>query len=211
MRTLSKLSVDHTQAALFLSHQSHFTIGINPLVGVEPHLPIGASLGIRFSPRVELWQSFDYLTKGFYATSYNKGTKGFRYILQPRWYTGYRKMFFIAGEFRYRQYSIIQESGITNGIDTVAIQHRSTQIVPGGAIVFGKKFILNRKANWLIEVFAGIGAKQRIIHRKNIPAGYTVVNYRPLSFALAPNFDDEIGMPYFPIGMRIAYVFSKKD
>lgn len=140
-----------------------------------------------------------------------KNMRGFRFILQPRYYMGINKGFFLAPEFRLKQYSFDDQLTLVNKATGAVLSNYEfpeSQVLVGGAIVAGQQVILSKKNHLVLEITAGIGAKQRFIKRKQLPGGY---DYYPdmRGFGLAPHYEyNNDGTPYFPAALRIIWMIN---
>jgi Protein of unknown function (DUF3575) len=187
---------------------SYWSVGINPFSPGESMSSIGPTIAYRVSPKLELWAETSFIFYNLYASNSWKNLNGYRFIFQPRYYMGRRKAFFIAPEFRLKQYSYTTSFTFINSTTADTLQnysHKASQLLIGGAFVTGKQVLLSRRHNLYLELTAGIGAKQRYIKRKNIPAGYKYYQQSG-GFGLAPHYEwDNDGTPYFPVGLRLTW------
>ena len=75
----------------------------------------------------------------------------------------------------------------------------------GGGVFWGKRFKLTANGKFEMEGNIGIGVKQRMINRKNVPAGYIKMYERLPDAPPMPDTDAEIAAPYFPAIVRFIY------
>lgn len=188
--------------------EKHWSIGVNPLSLAESQLSLGPCVAYRFSERIELWAEASYIFANSYMPKEWKNMSGFRFILQPRYFMGYNKTFFIAPEFRIKNYSFNNRLEFVNTTTRDTLHNfafREDQTLAGGALVFGKKYLVSAKHNINLELTFGIGSRQRNIKRKNVPAGYNYL-YGTRHYALAPTYEDDRSQaPYFPLGVRFIW------
>ena len=190
-----------------------WSIGFNPLSMGESMSSVGPCIAYRISPRVELWGETSFIFYNLYQLTNWQHLKGYRFIFQPRYYTGEKRSFFIAPEFRIKHFSYTTALDFINSAipDTLRqYAHKSSQLLVGGALVLGKQLILSSRHHLFLEITAGVGAKQRYITRKNIPAGY---EYKITlgGFGLQPHYEwDNDGTPYFPVGFRLIWKLNRK-
>ncbi|MDB5200704.1 MAG: hypothetical protein JWQ27_113 [Ferruginibacter sp.] len=181
-------------------------VGANPFSLAEPHTALSAFATYHINPRFELWTEGAYLFHNAWMLPDRwTNLSGFRLAIQPRYILKEFGDMFIAPEFRLKQFSInnIQTFVNYSSGDTLSDLHfREKQTLTGGALVFGKRVVLSKTCN--LELTAGIGARMRWIQRKNIPAGYSIPTVKD-AYGLAPHYEFEDGMPYFPIGIRISW------
>ena len=191
----------------------YWSIGFNPLSMGESMSSVGPCIAYRISPRVELWGETSFIFYNLYQLANWQNLKGYRFIFQPRYYTGKSRSFFITPEFRIKQFSYNTVLDFINASipDTLKnYAHKSSQLLIGGALVFGKQFILSPHHHLFLEITAGVGGKQRYITRKNIPAGYEY-KITPGGFGLKPHYEwDNDGTPYFPMGFRLIWKLNHK-
>lgn len=186
----------------------YWSVGFNPLSVGESMSAIGPTVAYRFSPRLELWSEGSVIFSNLYKLSNWQNLKGYRFILQPRYYVKATKTFFISPEFRLKQFSYGGSLDFINKISADTLKkynYEGAQFLIGGALVLGKQFTLSARHQLFLELTAGLGAKQRTIKRKNIPAGY---NYyiQPGGFGLSPHYEwDNDGTVYFPLGLRLSW------
>ncbi len=186
----------------------YWSVGVNPLSPGESMSSIGPSVAYRISLKFELWSEASFIFYNLYEINDWKNLKGYRFILQPRYYFGPGKSFYLAPEFRLKHFSYNTSlTFINNSIpDTLrSYAHKASQVLAGGAFVMGKQFLLSKRHHLYLDVTAGLGAKQRYINRKNIPAGYKY-EIQPGGFGLAPHYEyNNDGTPYFPLGFRLLW------
>ncbi|MEJ7627264.1 MAG: DUF3575 domain-containing protein [Ferruginibacter sp.] len=180
-------------------------ISFNPLNLAEPQVSIGTGFEYRFLNRFGLWSEVSVILFNSYLNKEWSKLNGFRFIFQPRYYTGDARSFFITPELRLKGFNYHTTGNFINPAiaDTLNLNYKASQMLIGGAIVFGKKINLSANKKLVLEITAGIGAKHRSIKRKDIPAGYTYL-FLENAFGLAPhtNYDND-GTPYFPAGLRL--------
>jgi hypothetical protein len=187
----------------------HFwSVGVNPLAPGESQMSAGPAMAYRLNNRFELWSEASYIFANSYMPRNWKNMKGVRFILQPRYYLGEAKTFFVTPEFRLKSYSFDNSLNFINATtaDTLhAFPFRERQLLVGGALVAGKQYPLSRKNGLYLEITAGLGAKHRFIKRSDIPAGYSFNNIKG-GFALKPAYeDDNTGTVLFPVGVRLMW------
>jgi hypothetical protein len=203
-------------------------ISFNPLSPAEPVFAMGPSFGNRFSPRSEYFTELAYVAKSPYYDYYDLGSlHGGRLIVQYRYHflqrwqpllkmigmvnqeRAARRNFFAGLEFRYKPYRFSSSRAFINEITHDTLQHfayRAGAVSIGGAILFGGTLNLSKKRNWKLEITSGLGAKQKIIRYKNVPAGYIYLRSFAKDGPIIPAFDDEAGSPYIPFAFRLRYV-----
>jgi hypothetical protein len=190
----------------------YWSIGVNPFSLGESMSSIGPCAAYRLSPRIELLGEASYIFMNLYKISDWKNLHGYRFIFQPRLYTGRNKIFFITPEFRLKQYSYNTSATFINNVSLDTLKnydHKASQLLIGGALVMGFQARLSKAHNLYLEITGGIGAKQRYIKRKNIPSGYNY-NLKTGGFGLAPHYEwDNDGTPYFPLGFRLIWRLGK--
>lgn len=186
----------------------YVSIGFNPLSPAESMSSIGPCVSYRVSPTLELWGETSFIFHNLYSDNSWKNLRGYRFIFQPRFYTGKNKTFFIAPEFRLKQYSYNNSLTFLNKTTADTLRnypHKASQVLIGGAFILGSQFSLSSKHNFFIEITAGVGGKQRYIDRKNIPDGYKYY-VQPGGFGLAPHYEwDNDGTAYFVFGFRLIW------
>lgn len=191
----------------------YWSIGFNPLSMGESMSSAGPCMAYRISPRVELWGETSFIFYNLYQLTKWQNLKGYRFIFQPRYYTGKKRTFFVTPELRIKQFSYNTALDFINASipDTLKnYPHKSAQFLIGGALVFGKQFVLSLRHHLFLEITAGVGAKQRYITRKNIPAGYEY-KITQGGFGLQPHYEwNNDGTPYFPLGVRLIWKLTGK-
>lgn len=195
------------------TNYSYWSIGVNPFSPGESMSSIGPCVSYRVSPGLELWGETSFIFRNLYVNDYWKNLRGFRFIFQPRVFINKRKTFFITPEFRLKQFSYNSALTFINKatVDTLwNYSHKASQVLVGGAFVLGDKFVLSERHHLYIEINMGIGAKQRYINRKNIPAGYKF--YVAMGgFGLAPHYEwDNDGTAYFPMSLRLIWKLNEQ-
>jgi len=183
-------------------------IGVNPLGLAEPQATLGFSAEYRLIPRIGIWGEASYIFNNSYLNRSWKQVKGYRVVLQTRYYILSRNSLFITPEIRFKNFSYRSTGNFLNtasGDTLFNLPFKATQQLIGGAFVVGKQWYLSKNKNFSLEFTAGIGAKKRNINRRNIPEGYQY-NSDKYSFGLSPHTEtDKEGAPYFPIGLRLIW------
>lgn len=186
-----------------------WSIGLNPLGLAESQMSIGPAVAYHFSKRVQIWTEASFIFANAYMPDQWKAMKGFRFILQPRYYLGESREIFITPEFRMKRFSFQNTLSFINDANRDTLHNfpfRERQLLIGGAVVVGKRYRLLRNNTFGLEVTAGLGAKQRLIKRKNIPTGYRYDNYQKSAFALSPAYEEHnAGNVLFPLAARLVW------
>lgn len=200
---------EKNESSIALKQTPYWAISFNLLGFAEPQAAIGASAAYRFSKRFELWNEISFLCQNIYKTSNNRNATGIRYLLQPRYFTGLSKLFFIGAEFRLKHVGFDDASTFINESIPDTLQnynHRTIQTFIGAAIVFGGQWKLNKKGNMFIELISGVGGKERKVHFKNIPSGYKFFEIRTKDGPFVSKNDSGIGLPYLSFAARFGWV-----
>jgi Protein of unknown function (DUF3575) len=205
----------------FIKSEKYLTF--NPLAIAEPQMAIGVGFGNRFTVRSAYFAELSYITKSiFYNTDVEK-LNGFRFLAQYRYHffqngkqakissRRVKRKPFIALEFRLKNYDFPTTATFVNytTFDTISrIKTNVNATSIGGAILFGTSYNISKNNKWKLEVTAGIGAKQKTIHYKNVAKGYETIRQRKRDVFGPPEIYEEVGMPYFPIAFRIKYLIN---
>jgi hypothetical protein len=191
--------------------QKGFYLSFNPHSIFEPEQgAVGLGVGYRVSERIELWTEVNYLYKGIFQDrgDFDK-LKGFRSITSFKYYYYNKHGMFVGAEFRIKNYSFRDKNTFVNDqtSDTlVNFLYTATHTLTGGAVFWGKRFKLTANGKFEMEVNVGIGVKQRRIQRKDLPAGYSKLDYRAVdSFSPFSGNDVEAAYPYLPATFRFVY------
>ena len=186
-----------------------WSVGFNPLSFAESAMSIGPCVSYRLSERIGFWTEASYIFKNSYLPNKWKGVEGFRGIFQTRFYKGKKRNKFIAAEFRIKEYSFSNESSLTyttgdTSNDIMFSNFKETQLLVGGALVFGKEYILVKKQNIYMEFTFGLGGKHRFIDRNFVvPDGYSQFVIRPIDGPFLNIYgSDNQGTIYFPLALR---------
>ncbi len=187
---------------------SYWSVGVNPLGLVELTQAIGPCGSYRISPSFEAWGEVSYLFAGRNRINDWKNLQGYRFIFQTRYYYNRDKTFFIAPEFRLKHYAYNTAGSFVNPVtsDTLlSYPYHASQLLLGGALVFGGQVVLSYKHQLYLEMTTGLGAKHRRIKRTKFPGGYQYFYLRTRrAFDLSYD-DDDTGAPYLPIGFRLIW------
>ena len=200
---------EKNDSSIALKQTPYWTISFNLLGFAEPQAAIGASAAYRFSKRLELWNEISFLCQNIYKTSNNRNAAGIRYLLQPRYFIGQSKLFFIGAEFRLKRVSFDDVNTFINESIPDTLQHynhRTLNTFIAAAIVFGGQWKLNNKGNMFIELISGVGGKERKVYFKNIPAGYKFFEIRPIDGPFVSKNNSGIGLPYLSFAVRLGWV-----
>jgi hypothetical protein len=171
---------------------------------------VGLGIGNRLSRKFEIWTELNYLYKGlFYQGDDFKNLKGIRSITSFKYYYDNKHGFFVGADFRIKNYSFDDKNIFINlqTRDTLTnYPYRLGHTLIGGGVFWGKRFKLSANGKFEMEGNIGIGVKQRLINRKNVPAGYTIIQYNSKR-GFNPFFDKDEGLaqPYFPATFRFIY------
>ena len=203
-------------------------ITFNPFAIFEPQATIGLGFGNRFSQRSEFYGELSYLTKTpFYDYRIND-LRGYKIVTQYRYHFLQQWKPIINGsrvarerrgrfqpftgiEFRFKNFSFSSNKTIYSDLprDTISsYNYKTTATVIGGAIIFGSTYKISRNEKWNLEVTSGIGARHRFVKNLNLPAGYKVLDQRRYYAFRLPPIDEAIGLPYFPIAVKIKYILD---
>ena len=187
---------------------SYWSAGINPLGLVELIQAIGPCGSYRISPGFEAWSEVSYLFAARNRIYDWKNLQGYRFIFQTRYYINREKTFFIAPEFRLKHYAYNTTGAFLNPAtaDTLfSYPYHASQLLLGGALVFGGQVVLSNKRQLYLEMTSGLGAKHRRIKRTGFPAGYQYF-YSRLEKGFSISYDEnDTGAPYLPIGIRLIW------
>lgn len=204
-------------------------ISLNFLSMAEPHFALGPSAGIRFSERSEVFAEAAYVGRGFTGTySDLDRLSGARLIFQYRYHflqqwrplinLGMRSRSlrerhqpFVALEWRMKPLAFSGKATFVNEstADTLSgFSYRASSFTIGGALVFGSTFNLSSNERWKLEITAGIGAKQRSVKLKNVPAGYQSYSAVKREWLYIPPPEVETSGVLLPIAIRLRYVLD---
>jgi hypothetical protein len=194
----------------------------------EPQFAFGPSFGNRFSERSEYFLELAYVAKTpFYDWHSFEKLRGARMILQYRYHflqqwrplinlgSGYRKRRekhqpFMGVEFRLKPISFTTTGNFINKTvnDTLyGYSFSANALTYGGALIFGETFNLSVNEKWKLELTVGIGAKQRNVKLKTVPAGYKVLPIERVAFQ-TPLLQEESGGVLIPLAIRLRYVLD---
>lgn len=194
-----------TRTGLFLS--------FNPSALLEPlQGAVGLGIGYRVSQRVELWTEGYYLYSGIFSkTESFENVHGFKAILNGKYFIKTRRPFFIGIEFRLKDYLYDDKRDFENKLLADTIRNYPFQLhnqLFGAGAFIGKKFSLLRNGKFEMEGLVGIGLKYRKLYFRNVPAGYTRIDYKLRDhFQIFPEnyFYTEQWLPYIPAAIRFIY------
>jgi hypothetical protein len=191
--------------------QKGLYLSFNPHSILEPEQGgVGLGIGYRLSERIEIWTELNYLYKGFFQDAGKfDNLKGFRNITSFKYYYNNRLGMFIGAEFRIKNYSFSEKNTFVNvkTHDTLTnFQYTAAHTLACAAVFWGKRLKLTANGKFEMEGNVGIGIKQRRISRKNIPDGYSKLEYRAIdSFSPFNGRDVEDAYPYLPATIRFIY------
>ncbi len=189
----------------------YWSVGVNPLGLLEPMSLIGSSVSYRFSPKIELWSEASYIFSNVYIFPDWKQVRGYRFILQPRFYPNRNHLFFVAAEFRLKHFIYKTYDNFINSsrTDTLTNFHyNASQVLPGGAVLIGGTVRLDRKDRLSLEMTFGLGSKVRKVKMKNIPEGFERL-YEQRKYILNIEYDrNNADLFYMPIGFRLKWKLS---
>jgi hypothetical protein len=191
--------------------QKGFYISFNPHSILEPEQgAVGIGVGYRFNKRFEIWNEFNYLYKGFFQDREDfRNLNGLRNITSLKYFYNNKHGFFVGAEFRIKNYSFDDQANFENiqtGDTLARFNYRSGHTLIGGGAFWGKRFKISANGKFEMEGNIGVGVKQRMIHRKNVPPGYTKIEYFEKDrISPIPDNDIEESLVYFPAIVRFIY------
>lgn len=191
--------------------QKGFYLSFNPHSMLEPEQgAVGLGIGYRISERIEIWTELNYLYKGFFQDAGKfDNLKGIRNITSFKYYYNNRLGMFIGAEFRIKNYSFSNKNTFVNVQmhDTLTnFQYTTAHTLACAAVFWGKRLKLTANGKFEMEGNVGIGIKQRRISRKNIPDGYSKLEYRAIdSFSPFNGKDTEDAYPHITGIIRFIY------
>ena len=201
----------------------------NPFGLLESQMAIGAGAGSRFSERSEVFAELSYLgNHPFYkytTLNFYHGARllaQYRYHFLQRWKplinlgrftkaqreAARKRQDFIGLEFRFKParfsaYGTFINTAIPDTLNKFNYIANLQSI--GGAIIFGSTYKLSANGNLMLEITAGIGARQKFVQYKNVPEGYKVSLPPPREWNFIPEINDPVGVPYLPCTIRLRY------
>ena len=199
----------------------------NPLSPAEPQFTLGIGFGNRFSARSEYFAELSYVAKNPVYGFEVDYLHGARFIAQYRYHflhpwnpllnTGLAKKrglprinLFIAPEFRIKPFSFAARRSFVRDSPADTLNnflYKANAVAVCGAILLGSSYNISKNGKWQIELSAGIGARQKFVRYKNVPANYQSYFIRKIDIG-PPSIDEAVSMPYFPCCMRIRYVIN---
>jgi len=191
--------------------QKGWYLSFNPHSILEPEQgAVGLGVGYRLSDHIEVWTEINYLYRGFFQDPGNfVNLHGIRSITGFKYYYSNKHGFFVGVEFRIKNYSFDDKNTFVNLLthDTITnYAYQPSHTLIGGGVFWGKRFKLTANGKFEMEGNIGLGVKQRIINRKNVPAGYSKIEYYYKDrISPIPDNDVEQTLPYFPAIVRFIY------
>jgi hypothetical protein len=192
--------------------QKGLYLSFNPHALLEPYQgAAGLGMGYRFNKRMEFCAEVSYLYRGIDGKGANdfNNLKGFRGIVSGKYFYQNKYGFFVGADIRIKQYSFNGKTTFVNSQlrDTLnSYQYKPKHTLIGIAFFWGKRFKITANGKFELEGNIGIGAKRRFIKRKNVPIGYSKLEYLD-NRRISPIPDDDIeqDLPYFPATFRFIY------
>lgn len=203
-------------------------ISVNFFSIAEPQFAFGPSFGNRFTERSEYFIELSYVTKTpFYDWKDFERLRGARIIAQYRYHflqqwrplinfgaanrrRRERHQPFMGIEFRVKPISFITSGNFINTASNDTLVNYSfsaNAFTYGGTLIFGKTFTISADEKWKLELTMGIGAKQRDVKLKTVPAGYKVLSIERIAFQTPP-LQEAAGGVLIPLALRIRYTFD---
>ena len=194
----------------------NWTVGLSPLTLAEPASSLGLNFSYSVNEKITIWSELTGIFRNAYLLpSTWKNIKGYRFLLQPRYFFGTENNRFIALEFRLKKYSFNETQKLyfvknSNFSDTISFTNfKETQTLVGGAIILGKVFAINKKNNFFFEITSGLGIKDRNPKLYiSIPANYSQSVIYPKEPNFRPEYESHGTSFYLPITLRF---FWKKN
>jgi hypothetical protein len=164
-----------------------------------------------FSPKIELWSEASYIFSNIYIFPDWRQVRGYRFIFQPRFYTGKNHLFFVAAEFRLKHFTYKTYDNFINpsNMDTLTNFHYTgSQLLSGGAVLIGGTIPIGRKDRLFLEMTFGLGSKLRKVKMENVPKGFEKL-YDQRSYAFNVEYDiNNANLFYMPLGIRLKWKLS---
>lgn len=177
----------------------------------EPHAAIGIGFDNIITQRSGYFAEISYIFKAPFYKAPDHITGGYRMIAQYRYYLKKESSwnYFVGPEFRIKQYgfkgNILAKNSISGSVKY--IDYKANAFSIGGALLAGASFNITKSRQWQCEMTAGIGAKQKFVKFKNIPQDYEVLMETRKEWLGPPKIYEAVGMPYFPITIRVKYLW----
>ena len=184
---------------------NYWSVGINPFGIVENEAALGPCISYRLLPHLEFWTEYAFLFNSFNSIGGWHNLSGYRFIFQPRLYFTKSSSFFIAPEFRLKHYTYNSTGNFinSNASDTLLnYPHNVLQTLIGGALLIGSQGELSRKHQIFLEFTIGIGYKERMVKRENVPVDYTYF-YQQRHYAFTIDYEKEGNLVYIPLCLRL--------
>ena len=187
-----------------------WTVGLSPLTLAEPATSLGLNFSYSVNEKITIWSELTGIFKNAYLLPNTwKNIKGYRFLLQPRYFFGAKHNRFIALEFRLKKYSFNETQKLyfvnnSNLSDSISVNNfKETQTLVGGAIIIGKVFAINKNNNFFFEITSGIGIKDRSPKLYiSIPANYSQSIIYPKEPNFRPEYESHGTSFYLPITCR---------
>ena len=190
--------------------QQGWFLSLNPHAIFEPEQgAVGLGIGYRLNDHIELWTEMNYLYRGFFQDPGDfTNLQGIRSSTSLKYYYSKKHGFFAGVEFRVKKYSFMDQTDFEN-LQTNQVlnnfRYKASHTLIGGGAFWGKRFKVTPNGKFELEGNIGIGVKHRMIDRKNVPAGYSKIEYSLRRISPLPDYDNEQTLPYFPAIFRLIY------
>ncbi len=181
--------------------------GINLLSLGEPQTAFSLTAEYRFRNNISVWTELSYIFNDAYISNNWSSLRGFRCIIQPRYFCTPSRQFFIAPELRVKNFNYNTTANFINTANPDTLNNFPTRVrhhTIGGAIVVGRQFQIHE--HFMMELSGGIGIRKRKVMYKE-PKDY-FVEIPETRFGLSPKYPQSLSLPYFPVGVRFVWSFD---
>jgi len=181
----------------------------NPLATLELQAAYSAGIGYQFNSQFDISSEYSFISKPLWtAEGKYANVKGWRNIVTARFTIDEdewrQSKVFAAVEFRTKKLTYDDQADFTDASNNVIkdYTYRNKTFTTGIAGLIGKQVSLNESGTLMVEMTAGIGARNQSVTKENIPLNTSIVP-KAAGFMEIPNTVNSAISAYFPMGVRL--------
>ena len=183
--------------------------GIDVVSLAEPEMGVGLPVSVRFTPRFGFLAEPTYIFHNSYMHSDWQNMKGYRLLLQPRYYYKTYDNKYVAAELRIKHLSFNNRMSFINTKANDTLSGYSTsqsQNIISFSVLIGNEWTISKNKRLWLNLNAGLGYKKRMVDYKNVPDGYSYdLSLDRSCSGLRPHYySDDVNF-LIPLNLRVLY------
>lgn len=200
----------------------NITISINPLAFIDTEAGIAVGAGFDIGKQTSIFTEFGVLMYDPYHDNNEiknsligyKIKPSFRYNFKKQKNDGITKGGYIAGEFLFKSVKFYKYDpiGINDSFGNFAYTYIGgytiRKNVIGFSVIFGNKFFIDKKNKLGLDIYTGIGLRNRFLVVRDLPeypAAFNNTFFERKKLNIGATIASENPIPSFSLGFRVTY------